>query len=194
MAIFFTSDLHLGHNKEFVYGARGFSSMEEHDQTLVTNWNETVSPLDTVYVLGDIFLYNVEYGAEMLGRLNGRLHIIRGNHDTDAKLPVYLASPNVESVEAAAYLRAEKVTFYLSHYPTVVSHEKLKALRNAVVNLYGHTHQTDNFYCLDGKAHPYMYHVGLSSHAMRPVSLEQVLEDIRHQRSMWRDDETAEDA
>lgn len=30
--LYFCSDLHLGHNKEFLWGKRGFSSPEEHDR------------------------------------------------------------------------------------------------------------------------------------------------------------------
>ena len=48
--IWVTSDLHIGHNKEFVYKERGFQSIEEHDSALLSNWNELVSPDDVVYV------------------------------------------------------------------------------------------------------------------------------------------------
>ena len=44
-----------------------------------------------------------------------------------------------------------------------------------MVNLFGHTHQTSNFY----KGDPWMYHVGVDSHDGYPISLDQVLEDIR---------------
>ena len=50
--IWVTSDLHIGHNKEFVYKERGFQSIEEHDSALLSNWNELVSSDDVVYVLG----------------------------------------------------------------------------------------------------------------------------------------------
>lgn len=35
--VWITSDLHIGHNREFVYGYRGFASCEEHDAVLVEN-------------------------------------------------------------------------------------------------------------------------------------------------------------
>jgi hypothetical protein len=50
-----------------------------------------------------------------------------------------------------------------------------KELWQVVVNLYGHTHQTTNFYHDD----PWMYHVGVDSHDGYPVSLDQVLADVR---------------
>lgn len=48
--IWITSDLHIGHNKEFLYGNRGFASSEKHDKALVENWNKLVQEDDIVYV------------------------------------------------------------------------------------------------------------------------------------------------
>lgn len=50
--IWVTSDLHIGHNREFIYKTRGFNNIEEHDKKLVINWNELVDPADVVYILG----------------------------------------------------------------------------------------------------------------------------------------------
>ena len=33
--IYFTSDLHFNHNKDFIYQARGFENIEEHNKTIV---------------------------------------------------------------------------------------------------------------------------------------------------------------
>ena len=51
---FFTADLHIGHIQPFLWQRRGFSSIEEHDITILKNWNSTVSPNDNVYILGDL--------------------------------------------------------------------------------------------------------------------------------------------
>ena len=32
MTVYITSDLHFGHNRNFIYESRGFSSIEEHDK------------------------------------------------------------------------------------------------------------------------------------------------------------------
>lgn len=180
MAVYFTSDLHIGHKKEFVYLARGFESIEEHDEAILANWNATVSEKDEVYLLGDVMLNDKEYGLEILRKLNGHIHIIRGNHDTDEKIKKYAECDNVVEVVAAAYLRAGKNTLYLSHYPTLVSNRKQIQVNNIRANIYGHTHQKTNFFD-DGVhgEHPYMYHVGVDSHNLRPVLLEEVIEEIR---------------
>ena len=38
--IWITSDLHLQHDKPFIYEARGFSSIQEHDEAIIKNWNK----------------------------------------------------------------------------------------------------------------------------------------------------------
>ena len=50
--IFFTSDLHLGHENCIRLCNRPFSSIEEMDETLIENWNRKVTGKDTVYILG----------------------------------------------------------------------------------------------------------------------------------------------
>lgn len=72
-------------------------------------------------------------------------------------------------------------TFYMSHYPTLVSHEELKTMKAAVINLFGHTHQNEHFY----EEHPYMYCVCINAHDMSPVCLDDVIEEIKVQKSRY---------
>ena len=188
--IWITSDLHIGHNKEFLYESRGFQTVEEHDKTLVSNWNGLVDKEDIVYVLGDIMLkHSLEdddfsYGLEILKQLKGNMVIIRGNHDSEAKIEKYKTCSNVISAgDAALYLNypaTGSYHFYLSHYPTLVSHEKLKHMKTALINLYGHTHQKEHFY----NEHPYMYCVCLDAHEMKPVLLDDIIEEIKIRKSI----------
>ena len=46
--IFFTSDLHLGHENCIRLCNRPFSSIEEMDETLIENWNHKVTGKDPV--------------------------------------------------------------------------------------------------------------------------------------------------
>lgn len=177
--IFLTSDLHFCHNKEFMYAPRGFTSVEEHDEGLIRNWNEIIEDDDDVYVLGDIMLADTDKGMEYLRRLKGKLHIIRGNHDSLTKIALYPESPNVVEILPATYLKYGKFTFFLCHYPTLTGNFNDNSLKYSIINLYGHTHQQDNFYTIDGKPFPLMYHVGLDSHDMKPVLIDDALEEIK---------------
>ena len=78
---YFISDLHLGHVNCLAFDNRPFKSIEEHDETLIRNWNNVVGMDDDVYLLGDISWHNATKTIEIFNRLNGRIHLIKGNHD-----------------------------------------------------------------------------------------------------------------
>ena len=82
MQTFFTADTHFGHKNIINYCERPFSSVEEMDQTLITNWNMVVSECDVVYHLGD-FVFGCP--ERIRKRLNGRIFLILGNHDKFGK-------------------------------------------------------------------------------------------------------------
>lgn len=178
MAIYFTSDLHLGHDKEFLYQPRGFSSIEEHDHAIVDNWNSIVAEEDEVYLLGDVMLNDKERGIEFLKQLKGKIHIIRGNHDTNSKVELYKECPNVVEICEAKTIKIKKQYFFLCHYPCYTTNFDDTDIYTHLINLYGHTHQKDNFF----NDNPYMYHVGLDSHNNFPVSIEEILQDIRNKK------------
>ena len=92
--IYFTSDLHFGHDKDFIYKSRGFNSIEDHDNTIIENWNNIVTEDDDIYVLGDLMLGDKEYGLNCLKRLRGKIHIVVGNHDTTNKIDLYSTKLN----------------------------------------------------------------------------------------------------
>ena len=54
MAILITSDLHLNHDKDFIYGSRGYSTVREMNEDIVTEWNMIIDNTDTIYVIGDV--------------------------------------------------------------------------------------------------------------------------------------------
>ena len=80
--VFFTADPHFGHTNIIRYENRPFASAEEMDQELIRRWNETVSPEDTVYLLGDFSFYGKEKSTEILSALQGHIRLVMGNHDT----------------------------------------------------------------------------------------------------------------
>ena len=87
--IYFSSDLHFNHNKDFLYKPRGFDSIDAMNMAVVSNWNSVVTNEDDVYILGDLMLGDNEAGISLLKMLNGKLHIILGNHDTESRRELY---------------------------------------------------------------------------------------------------------
>lgn len=81
--VFMIADLHIRHNRAFIYEPRQFRSVEEHDQTLIHRWNEVVRPDSHVFSLGDT-IFNDPSGQELRAlfrRLTfGALYLMPGNH------------------------------------------------------------------------------------------------------------------
>lgn len=174
--LYFTSDLHFCHDREFIWAARGFESASEMNETIVRSWNSVVNEHDNCYILGDIMLGNNEKGLRYLKQLKGNIHIIRGNHDTTSRIQLYNTCPNVVKITNAEYIKAHGYSFYLSHYPTLTANldDGDKPLKAILINLYGHTHQKNNFY----EDRPNMYHVGVDSHNCKPVEIETIIDEI----------------
>lgn len=80
--VFFTGDLHFGHENAIAFDNRPFQSVEEMDAELVRRWNAKVDKGDLVYVLGDmIWKPKNEEAEQLIKQLNGQIILIRGNHD-----------------------------------------------------------------------------------------------------------------
>ena len=82
--IFVFSDAHFDHGNIIRYCNRPFENTQQMNRKLLDNWNKTIDEHDCVYFLGDM-----TYGRNRrpidywLGKLNGQIFFIRGNHDTD---------------------------------------------------------------------------------------------------------------
>ena len=177
--IYITSDLHFCHDKEFLYTPRGFQSIEEMNQSIVQRWNAVITEDDDVYILGDLMLNDTDCGMDLLEDLNGRLHIVLGNHDTESRQDRYIYARNV--VEICGYstvIKYEKYHFYLSHYPTLTSNYDVdKPLKARVINLCGHSHTEDKFADMDKGL---IYHCELDAHHCEPVLIDDIIWDIKN--------------
>lgn len=183
--IWLTSDLHLFHNQEFVYKSRGFDTMEEMNAAIEANWNEMVQDDDTVYILGDLMVGGMsagnEAGMQIVRRLKGEKHIVLGNHDTDARVALYRNEPSIKDVQYATLLRYGGYRFYLSHYPSITTNLQHETLKQGTINLFGHTHSKERFY----NDTPFMYNVAMDAHDNRPVSIEQVLSEVKERYATY---------
>jgi len=110
---------------------RPWDDPQEMDEVLVKNWNEVVHPNDRVNLLGDVAINRRHLIT--LGRLNGRIRLIKGNHDI-FKLSDYL--PYVDDIAAYHVTKGPaggKVI--MSHIPIHV-----ESLGRFGVNIHGHLH------------------------------------------------------
>ena len=182
--LFFTSDWHFNHDKEFVWKKRGFSSVDEMNEEIVRRHNEVVTENDIVYFLGDACLGGaseeiLKKNCELIERLNGNIVMLRGNHDTDTRIAAFKNCKNVLNVgEIAKIINYDGYRLYVGHYPTVTGSYDDKALKGCLISLFGHTHQEGNFFSFDGRENPIMYHVGVDSHNCYPVKITDILKEI----------------
>lgn len=174
--VYFTSDLHFYHDREFIWKVRGFNNIEEMNAAIEKNWNDTIKEKDHVYVLGDLMLGGASnQGIEILKRLNGNIHIVIGNHDTDTRLKLYSVLPNIKSINYADFVKYNGYKFFLTHYPCNTGNLDKESLRQMTLNLSGHTHSKDKFY-MDI---PYMYNVALDAHNCTPVHVDEIIRDMK---------------
>lgn len=93
--IFAIGDTHFGHDRPFILRPRGFTTIEEHDETLIARWNETVGTDGVVIHLGDFAARKDEAGFWAVVR---RLHFST----------MYLLAANHTSGQRQAYVQALK--------------------------------------------------------------------------------------
>lgn len=176
--IFFTSDLHLSHEKILSIGSgRPFASIEEMNNTIYDKWNSKVSKDDTVYVLGDVFWnQNSTQIKNIMSKLNGYKFLVSGNHDR--------MMPNIKSnawFEIVQYkeldINGRKIV--LSHYPIF----EWNGFYYHSVHLYGHVHGHMNLaqYTLS-RGNGNCWDVGVDNNGFEPISYEEVLEKIENNK------------
>ena len=84
MITYFTSDFHLFHDNGIKVFSRPFADVDEMWEVIKSNWNNTVTPEDDVWFLGDLTLKGRQFLpklTEMIHSLNGTKFLVRGNHD-----------------------------------------------------------------------------------------------------------------
>ena len=172
--VWFTSDLHLGHDKEFVWKARGFDSVQEMNESIIENINMCVNEQDTLYILGDLALCPIEEAKYWLSQIKcSNVVVIVGNHDTDTRLKLY--EELGFKIQFGARLRYDKYHFFLSHYPTLTANPGEDKLTLAHINLFAHTHQTYKI----GDHSKFSYNVGMDAHSCRPIDIETIIFRLR---------------
>ena len=124
-----TSDLHLGHENILKF-RDGFSSQEDHDNTLFDNLASSVNKRDSIIFLGDI-AFSI-YWLKMIESIKcAKKTLILGNHDLERGINIehlMMAYDRIESLYS-------KRNMYFSHCPIHPSQ-----FRGKTHNIHGHLH------------------------------------------------------
>lgn len=166
MSVWFTADTHFGHQRIIRYCGRPFESISEMDEHLIQAWNARVEPKDTVYHLGDFALASP---ARYIHRLNGRIMLVRGNHDMERGADELQVFKEVHDM-----ITLVKQNLVLCHYPM----RSWPRIRKGAVMLHGHAH---------GRLPPLQnsVDVGVDVWGYAPASVREVMDRVKHVNSAY---------
>jgi len=131
VTIYYSADTHFRHYGVIEKDNRPFASLEEMENSIISHWNRHVRPRDTVWFLGDFALGNVKDTAEILERLNGRKHLVAGNHDDKVR-----KLPGWETSQDYAEIHDGQDFVILHHY----AQRTWRDLQRGAFHLFGHSH------------------------------------------------------
>jgi calcineurin-like phosphoesterase family protein len=157
---------------------RPWTCIEDMDNHLISNWNKVVGPNDLVFHLGDVlFHHNKISSSPLLDALNGKIVLIRGNHDK------YIDSLSSRFESIKDYFEIRVVLGHsnyrdiaLMHYPLFTWNKQ----HYGSYMLHGHCHgknNVNNENCL-------RYDVGVDTNAYTPVSLSSILDLMSEKSSL----------
>lgn len=149
--IWFVADTHFSHknilrfrNKRvetFNLDINDENVLEQHDTELIKLWNSVINKKDTVYIIGDFSFASPERTRKILEKINGKKHLITGNHDKACKT----LSNYFESVAQIKEITFKKTVFpfldesihcVLCHFPMVAWNRRM----HGSLMIHGHTH------------------------------------------------------
>lgn len=170
MKTFITSDIHFSHKNiiKFCPDSRPFESIEEMNSTIIQRWNDTVSPNDKVYILGDLSFASVDDTYKLISSLNGNLNLIKGNHDR------ILDSGKIKSLfhtfREYDEIKYNDQNIVLFHFPIHSWNKK----HYGSIHLHGHTHANKLNPPISGR----IKDVGMDGNNLYPYDLDLIIEDL----------------
>lgn len=166
--IYFTSDHHFGHKNIIKFSNRPFSNVDEMDQEMINRWNEKVQPKDEVYHLGDVGLCTPGRLKEILGQLNGKIYLLKGNHEKSAMS----CRDRFEWVKDYYELKIPDTDFKYDTQMLALFHYSMRvwnASHWGTYHLYGHSHGS-----LPDDPTSRSFDVGVDCHDFYPLSYNEV--------------------
>jgi len=159
MSVFFTADTHFGDHRTINIQKRPFATVAEMDAVLIERWNTVVGPDDVVWHLGDVARRAADV-PDLLARLHGTKHLLRGNNDPDDTA----AAPGWASVGDYVEMALDGHRLVLCHYPF----RSWNGQHKRAINLHGHSHGRL-------KPMPRQFDVGVDAYDFAPVRLDRLL-------------------
>lgn len=162
--IYYSSDLHFNHKNILDSCERPYKDLEDMNNQLVSNWNNTLTDEDEIYFLGD-FSYSknnkqAKEIIEIVQKLNGKKHLILGNHDS-ILMKFEEFKELFESIDIYKKINDEGRYVILMHYPL----EVWERSHYGSYHLHGHIHKKEINFIKN------RFNVGVDVNSYKPVTL-----------------------
>lgn len=169
--IYYTADQHFGHENIIRLCGRPFMDVNEMDEALIFNWNCSVSNEDTVYILGDLIFRSSKAPSYYLERLNGKKHLVLGNHDhkwiSSCALNKYFSS-----VTSYLEIKDKGKRIALCHYPML----SWGGIGRESYHFFGHIHNNREGLAFETiQRMDHAFNAGVEINGYAPVTLEELI-------------------
>ena len=148
-----TSDLHLNHDRDFLYGKRGFSNIKEHNEYIISEINRLVKPTDILFSLGDFCLNTKEDELNtFLDTIQCQnIYLIWGNHPNPLKKIYYREVTNQYGPDIDVYPFKYKNVTFMGYQCEVIIQGKYVVLNHFPLEVW--ENMKDGSYMLCGHSH-----------------------------------------
>jgi len=137
---------------------RKFSSIEEMNDKIISNWNKLIDKEDVVYHLGDVCIGGkIDFTKKILPKLNGSITFIRGNHDSKSLTNI--------------------ISLIIDYKGKLIEliHNPEKATKSTKYILHGHQHKSGKQHFLNKDKDIKYFNTNLEYNHMKPVLLKEIL-------------------
>ena len=169
---YYIADTHFGHENCIKFDNRPFANADEMDRMMIEQWNAVVKPNDDVYILGDFCYRSTKEPLYYLKKLNGRKHLIIGNHDKHL-LKDEEAMAEFVSVDKMTYVKDGKHTIVLCHFPLAEWNHYYRG----AWHIFGHIHAGKKGCYHFLKNEEKALNAGCMINNYMPVTIEQLIEN-----------------
>lgn len=166
---FFLSDFHFDHVNIINYCNRPFKTVEEMNETMLTNFFSVVKKDSTFFFLGDMaFGRDSEKPKDWLWKLHGNIFYIKGSHDHGIRP----TTPNLNARLVCSELIVEtpEYTFWCGHDPN-------DAPTKYSYVIHGHKHNEVPH--IHGCRYSLKINVSVECINYTPISLAKIIEEVK---------------
>jgi len=162
--VYLISDTHFNHSKIGIYCNRP----ENWQELIIENWNNIISDDDIILHLGDFSFGNIDMVKSITEKLNGKIYMIRGNHDRRGKK--WFRRVGIEVIPSFE-VQIKNFKYKFTHKPNL-------ELPKKHYNIHGHWHEKCPF-LHETKNNSFGVNVSVEMIDYTPVQFIEIIEILK---------------